>query len=254
MCRFHIVLSFVLFLIFCSCSVQKRLYVSGYHMDWKGGSGSWVKNAKNHLDKSPKDSIRFVFNDSDLKLSKRESNSLQNGSASVSAPEAEKYKEVLLNNDVISDSCDVLVMKSGEVVYVQVEKVDPFYVTYRKCDSVDKKNYMVKRDDVFTIKYHTVSENVVKPVEKPAFKPSETGDKKYKEKEVVLWGVFGAALSIIAWFVFGLPFGILAMVFGIAGLITIESNPDIYEGRGYAFFSFIMGLIDVLLVLSALNK
>jgi len=53
--------------------------------------------------------------------------------------------------------------------------------------------------------------------------------------------------SIIAWFIFGLPLGILAVVFG-----AISLSKQAYRGLGIA--GLIIGLFDIIIVLIYLSS
>ena len=49
--------------------------------------------------------------------------------------------------------------------------------------------------------------------------------------------------------IFGIPLGILALVFGGIGLNKIRQFPDRFSGKGFAIAGIILGLIDIIGVL-----
>lgn len=50
-------------------------------------------------------------------------------------------------------------------------------------------------------------------------------------------------------FIFGLPFGVAAVVCGIIGISQIEKKPTVYKGRAFAIIGIVVGIIAVLVML-----
>ncbi len=66
--------------------------------------------------------------------------------------------------------------------------------------------------------------------------------------------VAGFVLSLVGLFIFGIPFGVLAIIFGAVALSTIDKNPaKKIKGRGLSIAAIIIGLIDVIAVLFVLT-
>lgn len=62
--------------------------------------------------------------------------------------------------------------------------------------------------------------------------------------------VFGI-LSITGGFCccYGLPFNLLGLVFSLIGLAQINSNPELYDGKGMAIAGIVLSLLGLLLML-----
>lgn len=59
-------------------------------------------------------------------------------------------------------------------------------------------------------------------------------------------GIAGMITSLVGLFVFGILFGLVAIIFGSISLSKIAKNPEKFKGKGYGITAIIVGIIDVL--------
>jgi hypothetical protein len=58
-------------------------------------------------------------------------------------------------------------------------------------------------------------------------------------------GLAGFITGLVGLFIFGILFGLIAIIFGAISLGKINKNPDKFKGKGFAITSLILGIIDV---------
>ncbi|MDP1800052.1 MAG: hypothetical protein Q8L81_01780 [Bacteroidota bacterium] len=78
--------------------------------------------------------------------------------------------------------CDLVIMKNGDEVKARVLEITPIEIKYKKCLSPDGPLYVVKKNDVFMIKYANGTKEVMK-VDNPMSDNNTTGDEAKKTKE-----------------------------------------------------------------------
>jgi hypothetical protein len=105
-----------------SCSIEKRHYTSGYHIEWKKGN-------------------------SEGKVQYTEPQT-QN---SLTASSEKKKAMVVLSSDSIK--CDTLIMKDGTEVKAKVLEVTPTEVKYKFCNNINGPLYVAYRYNLSYIKY-----------------------------------------------------------------------------------------------------
>jgi hypothetical protein len=66
-------------------------------------------------------------------------------------------------------------------------------------------------------------------------------------------GVASFTLGILAWFIFGIPFSILAMIFGLASISRINKSKETRKGKGFAIVGLILGLIALIFIVAVVS-
>ncbi|MBL7912966.1 MAG: hypothetical protein JNJ41_18025 [Bacteroidia bacterium] len=84
-----------------------------------------------------------------------------------------------LNNDSL---CDLVILKNGDEVKAKVLEITPIEIKYKKCLSPDGPLYVVKKNDVFMIKYSNGTKEVIKG-DNPMSDSSNSGDQKNTKEE-----------------------------------------------------------------------
>ena len=145
-------------IILISCSVQKRKYQKGFYVSnpkqqkhvQKNVSGKQKKETENDNLISKTNTLQTYSLDIDL------SASLNNKTISLA-----KVHLPLLTNE--NDSlCDILVLKNGDEVKAKVLEISPIEIKYKKCTMPEGPLYVVKKSDVFMIKYANGTKEVLK--------------------------------------------------------------------------------------------
>ncbi len=114
-----------------SCSIEKRHYTSGYHLQWKSST-------RNVLSQKTETTLTKTSNaNTDIN--------------SLTASSDKKNGIVLLNTD--STGCDTLIMKDGAEIKAKILEVTPTEIKYRFCNNINGPVYVVYRYNVSYIKY-----------------------------------------------------------------------------------------------------
>lgn len=234
---------FSILILSSSCSIEKRKYQTGYHIKWNNNQSLTSKKVKtNKID---------VKHDS-LTLNDPKKLSAENGSIDTEPELIEKDLVTASNDDVIhslpqkdiaakyyfSEGCDNIILANGEEIAAIVTEVGTEEIRYKKCNTPDGPVYMLKRSEVFMIKYQNGTKDIITPANK------ETQVKKTEG--------FGL-VSFIVGMIGGLPLGILALIFGVISLTRFKKEPGKYKGKGFAIAGIILGLLGVFLLILLLN-
>jgi hypothetical protein len=156
------------------------------------------------------------------------------------------------------DKCDTIRLKSGMVLTGKVEEIGITELRYRKCDNLAGPIISILKTEISTVIYSNGTRDLFGPYESPI--PSQntfsnmtanTGNNPPPRKAEGL-GVAGFILSLVGLFIFGLPFGLTALIFGSISLNKIRTNRQKYSGKGFAITSIILGILDIVGVLIVL--
>ncbi|MBP7809170.1 MAG: hypothetical protein KA163_07755 [Bacteroidia bacterium] len=248
------ILVFIL-VCFASCSLQKRHYMSGYHV-----SSYKKKHTVTKSSESKKAEVKKSYSANDESL-------VASSDKGILLPESKKLS--LFNT---KEECDLIVLKNADEVKVKVVEITETEIKYRKCEEPNGVIYTYKKSDVFMIKYPNGTKEMIKaPVEintnntdvyesvpqEKAVKEKKERPQKPKEakKKVSAFSLIGFILSMVNFFVFflsifiyGLFFGsaiigLAAVILSIIGLVKIKKNPDKYKGKSFSVLGIIFGLI-----------
>lgn len=243
---------FFLLLLFAvsSCSIQKRVHRPGFHVEWL--SHKKPRQAKAHAPVARKE----------INTKKADSATApKNETASASAQDIyiphssilEEYK------DAKAEPCDLMILKTGEEVQVKVLEINSASIKYKKCENLAGPDYYIERSDVFMIKYANGIKEVIndpEPADKqnnvrpPAYRPLPHADTR-TVPGIAIWA-FVLSLGSIFLSYLGFFTLIAGFVLGFAALKQINSNPERYKGRGFAYAAIIFSgafLLIILLVL-----
>jgi len=130
---------FPLFLIFVftSCSIQKRLYNKGFY----------VSNSQTLKKPSIKDTTKLVSLLNTIKQSRKETN------ASLLAMAVKTIEIANKKQNLLTDPCDTIVMKTGERILGKVTKVKKDVVLFEDCYGQGYSSSAIPQQDVSQIIY-----------------------------------------------------------------------------------------------------
>lgn len=214
--------AFIIPLLFLlSCSVQKRHYQKGFYV-----SNSFQKKSSKQ-EQGKEKIVTTVFS------STNNSEELLLASA---LPNLVLAKHQILSTINPDSLCDIIILKNGNDVKAKVLEITPIEVKYKKCLSPDGPLYIVKKADVFMIKYSNGTKEVIgieqtnettKTTDEIVPDTSYTGPKTMhpKAKSALIFACFGLIPLL----------GILACVKAIVdagdALNDIKQNPNRYTGE-----------------------
>ena len=224
-------------IILISCSVQKRKYQKGFYVSnpkqqkhvQKNVSGKQKKETENDNLISKTNTLQ-TYNSLDIDLSA----SLNNKTISLA-----KVHLPLLTNE--NDSlCDILVLKNGDEVKAKVLEISPIEIKYKKCTMPEGPLYVVKKSDVFMIKYANGTKEVIKS---EAAESNNTPTNNYNGPlKMHSYSILAFVFSILGFITYGL-LSILAIIFANMAIKKIRQEPNIYNGEPLAKTAKIIGII-----------
>ena len=141
---------------------------------------------------------------------------------------------------VIQDLCDTIVSVMGDVIIGKVTEVSESEIKYKRCGISNSPTYSIRKSNISVIKYANGTRDF--------FTGSGPVDYRYstEERRVEGLGLAGFIASIGGLFVLGIPFGLLAVIFGSISFGRIKRDPGRYKGKGYAITSIILGIVDII--------
>ncbi|MES2591363.1 MAG: DUF4190 domain-containing protein [Bacteroidota bacterium] len=235
-------------LIMSSCSIEKRQYMSGYHVQWNktGDVNGHLKNQE----------LVSVVEEEVLALPLTE-NVDYIESASIAAdeifvPEKDKPFFVKKSRNSVSavsseGECDILVLKNGEEIKVKVLEILPTEIKYKKCDNLTGPTTTIYKSDVSMIKYPNGSQDIISSVnvQKNNNEGSPAPENTGKSMNVLaLLSLITGILGLVP--VFGILFSIGAVIMSAIALSQINKNPGKYKGKGMAITGLILGSLGIL--------
>jgi hypothetical protein len=154
--RASIIFSYLI--LFCSCSIQKKHYLSGYHIEWQ-------KKSVAHRQIPP-----------DIIISQPLVAAKQLPDLSASLTKFYPKKEYKLSALPITakENCDTIVLNSGEIILARVLEVTPEEVKFRYCLVRNRSTWFFKREHVTGINYSDG--------DKDYFTPQTEEEKVYENK------------------------------------------------------------------------
>lgn len=130
-------------LILGSCSIEKRLHMPGYHMEWKKTGKSKTNSEKVEVNQqsvnklTPKKILYRNNNNSNLSISSSSKKSAQLAPETINSQNHSSYEE----ENIISNECDVIIFKKGDEVEAKVLEVGVNEIRYKKCDNLTVSKY-----------------------------------------------------------------------------------------------------------------
>jgi len=240
-------LSLFSFLILSSsCTVEKRKYQTGYHIEWRNNQAEHSKKDKFTTKDIKHDSLTYTATDS-LRA--------EISSASALPQFAEDDAAVALNDNVIkplpsntiatkyyskakaAEDCDNIILANGEEIQANVMEVGNEEIRYKKCNIPDSPIYVLKRSEVFMIKYQNGTKDIITPASKESKNTKTEG-----------FGLVSFIVGVIGLLIAGLPLGILALIFGAISLSRFKKDTGKYKGKGFAITGIILGLLSIIFV------
>ena len=227
-----------------SCSVQKRKYQKGFYVS-NSKHKKEVQKKPIQISKNEIEHDNLVFKTNTLPTS-------QNNDLELSASANSKPIDLIkLNSTKVinpEDSlCDQITLRNGDEIKVKVLEITPLDVKYKKCNMPDGPLYIVKKADVFMIKYPNGTKEVFKA--EPVYNSvpnqyQELPQNTYKgPKKMNPYAVASFVLGILGiWPLTGLG-SLLAIIFGSIALAQIKERPGKYEGEKLARAGKIMGIV-----------
>lgn len=234
--------------IFSACHIEKRVHRPGYHVQFnksKRGNSAKIENSATLKNAEQSQTQTFIESDDllasteDPIFSEEEDGQLKLDSEQVKENNREE------NSESIIDGCETIVFNSGLEVLANVEEITPTEIKYRRCELVDGPLVTVNRNDVYKIIYSNGAEDIITDENTITHSKNTaaTGESKLE-----VFSLMSMMSSIVGFFVLGIVFGPLAIIFGIIGLSRASNNPN-FKGKGFAIAGIIIGLLVTIIMI-----
>lgn len=155
-------------LLFASCSIEKRVHMSGYHIEWHKSNKSLAKNEKvrtndNVVDKLSINKIETLPNqmDNDVELLASSSNEIVLTNTKSDILKNQKTKQLSQVRTVLNTDCDVIILKNGQEIQAKVLEVGQTEVKYKNCDNQNGPTFSKNKSEIFMIKYPNGTSTVI---------------------------------------------------------------------------------------------
>jgi hypothetical protein len=209
---------FILIITVSSCSIQKRRYMQGYNLQWKKGNdvGDNALKQKTTGEESifpvlPTEEIEFTASAGAKEISL----------LSKSSPFSQKWNSKARDIATITDGCDIIVLRSGEEIQAKVSEINPENIKYKACNNPDGPLITLNKSDVSMVRYSNGTQDVF-PYEP---KRQTISDEARIEKKIKHLSILSLIFSILSFIPFyGIPFGILAIIFSSGALHKMKKN------------------------------
>lgn len=233
------------FLIY-SCGIEKRKYMKGFY------SNHSINQNKKKVTELKEVEIEHPTNASDDNLV-----------ASISDEQLIiNQKRLEIPTEIKDIKCDLLVLKNGDEISGKVTEITLTEIKYKKCENLDGPIYTIAKEDVLFIKYVNGTKEIIskivetKKVEDDYVSPVPDKEEPIKKRKSNGFAIAGYIVALVGWAVFwfafagiGIPAGIVAIIFGIVGLVKCSKEPEKYKGKGMSIAAIILG---VLLLITAI--
>jgi hypothetical protein len=235
-------------ILLTSCSVQKRKYQKGFHVSNYSGH---KQKSTTHISKKEIENETSILKTTVLPANNNEDIEL---SASIDN-KVISFQHTALNlliktNDSI---CDIITLKNGEDVKAAVMEITPVLIKYKKCNEPDGPLYIVKKTDVFSIKYSNGIKDLITtetPIQQNSKNPNtENKTNKYPQQThpLAIWALVSFILGFIT---LGIGF-IVSFFLAKQALKNILANPEVF--KGYKLANWIkLASIRILMILLTL--
>lgn len=254
--------------VLTSCTMEKRVYRSGYHTEWltakhQGHSGAY----KNCSLCTPKDEVQqsgentamiveqqtperditkdnTIIADDNMEIVASVDNSeLLSSSSLFPTPKIYFNNKSEVKKNTISKECDVIILKNGQEIKAKVLEVGATEIKYKLCDNLDGPTFSKNKSEVFMIKYPNGTSTVISEFDTKSTASQESGSGEKKTEPLSLISFIS---SLVGLFIFGIVFGIASVIMSAIGLGKINKNPEKWKGKGFAIAGIIIGIIDIL--------
>jgi hypothetical protein len=172
--------------------------------------------------------------------------------ASFSEPEKPLVAlEPTIQSAVPSDSCDEIIMRSGDILSGKIIELNPTQVKYKKCDYLTGPMVVINKEDVFMLRYSNGSKEVFNQTKSASNDSAQPGtstnpnEAYFKAKKTDSMTNWGLAVGILGCFpILGFPLSAIAIIFGAVGMKKTSDKKNRMDPiRRKAIASFVLGLI-----------
>ena len=236
-------------IILSSCSIEKRIHTSGYHIKWNKSnpnSGRQKLASKNN-GKPPKENKILTVDIAENNYKKIESDMI----ASINSNDSDisvllNQEESLLEKSLLEENCDIILLRNGEEISAKILEIKVSEISYKKCNHLDGPTRSILKTDVFMITYSNGDKELFK--EESNYKNTEKENDRTNAKTHA-GGIVGFALSVLGiiggfiWWPICFALGIPAVILGIISTVEKRKSPEKWKNTAWGILSLIFGIL-----------
>ena len=246
--------------IIFSCSMENRMHLSGYHVDWKKNKEQNKSNIAKNSNKS--------YNPIESKISISEHLTASTDSTIPDQEVPQKKIVTIAENDTLQHSkCDTLFLKNGTKILAKVTEIGLNTISYKYCNNVDGPSIVVAKSKTESIVYKNGSKETFLKEEIPAdieTKNNDNANQKINKKfewfglYSFITGLVGMTAPLGVLDVFDIPIeaGIISLIFiglaaiglGIYSLYKTTSQKGVYKRNAFSILGIVFGAVVTIVV------
>ena len=146
---------------------------------------------------------------------------------------------IVASREINAEDCAQIVMKNGDIIQADIIQITPTDIKYKRCGKPNDPEMVLYKKDVLSIK--GTDGDII-------YRNDNKGNETSEVKTEGL-AIAGFILSILGLFT-GIA-AIVGIILSAIGLSKIQKNPKKLKGRGLAIAGLIIGIILLLIILSA---
>jgi hypothetical protein len=173
--------------------------------------------------------------------------------SSLDVYKEELKRETNIINSAIQDTCDNIILTNGDEIRGKILEIGIEEIKYKKCDNLNGPTIIIRKSDVYKIKYINGTEDEFTTEYYSKDEPVSS-NKESIAKKADGYGIISFIFSFIGIFFAGIPFGILAVIFGAISVGRVGKNYGKYSATALGVIGLILGAIDFILVLIILSS
>jgi hypothetical protein len=220
--------TFLIAFLFSNCSIDKRLYRPGFHIEWRNNKtaisdNSAIENPKQNSKEELKNDLKH---NQEIKLLKNsDNNSFVTKYQEINETDSKKLKS---KTKIVIDSCDLIVCNNGDEIDAKVLEIGLSEIKYKKCDNPNGPTISIKKADVLMIKYPNGTKDIIKQTSSGNSTSKNDNDGPKLNPLALTSMILGilSLLAVISYFMIAM--GIVAIILGIVANKQIKTSPENY--------------------------
>ena len=123
-------------------------------------------------------------------------------------------------DNIVIEECDNIILKDGNEISAKIIEITPDLVKYKKCGKPDGPMFTIYKSDILMLRYADGTKDIIR------------NNRKYKESlqefqennPSSALGFASIMFGLFSWFVLGIVFAPLGIIFGIISLVRDENK------------------------------
>jgi hypothetical protein len=230
-----------------SCSIEKRVHMPGYHVEWHHSKGHVSENkikTEDPIIAEEQQELVFQEVDQTEELVVLSSNETENVSPSI---EKNVTASTTLPEKIYSIECDNIILRNGSTISAKVTEIRDEEIKYKKCENLNGPTYSIDKSEVSGIKYANGTQDTFSTGNNnPSNVPPISNNSKATIEGFAIAAMLAAIIGI---FLYVATFGTVAIILSIISLSRIKKNPNRFKGKGLAITALVLGILELLLAI-----